>query len=91
MLYLKLNWFEPTWRKEVLDATNARGVDFTQITLVAHLPPLPVAVLGSRITSVQWAPDSRSERAKRTATLGLSVPSIVMTTSEVVEAGCSGG
>jgi hypothetical protein len=45
LLYLKLNWFEPTWRKEVLDATNARGVDFTQITLVAHLPPLPVAVL----------------------------------------------
>ena len=61
-----------------------------QSDAIERSTPLPVAVLGSRITSVQWAPDSRSERAKRAATLGLSVPSMVMTTSEVVEAGCSG-
>ena len=45
LLYLKLNWFEATWRREVLEATNARGVRFTEITLVSHLPPLPVAIL----------------------------------------------
>ena len=45
LLYLKLNWFEETWRREVLEATNARGVRFTEITLVSHLPPLPVAIL----------------------------------------------
>ena len=44
-MYLKLNWFEETWRREVLEATNARGVRFTEITLVSHLPPLPVAIL----------------------------------------------
>ena len=45
VLFLKLNWFEPKWRKEVLEATNQRGVNFTEITLVSHLPPLPVAIL----------------------------------------------
>ena len=33
VLFLKLNWFEPKWRKEVLEATNQRGVNFTEITL----------------------------------------------------------
>mmetsp|Transcript_21930 Transcript_21930/g.65751 ORF Transcript_21930/g.65751 Transcript_21930/m.65751 type:complete len:283 (+) Transcript_21930:346-1194(+) len=45
LLYLKLNWFEPTWQKEVLEATNARGIDFTSITLTAHIPSLPIALL----------------------------------------------
>mmetsp|Transcript_10241 Transcript_10241/g.30984 ORF Transcript_10241/g.30984 Transcript_10241/m.30984 type:complete len:369 (+) Transcript_10241:1595-2701(+) len=45
LLYLKLNWFEPTWRREVLDATNAKGIAFTEISLTAHCPALPIAVL----------------------------------------------
>ena len=45
LLYLKLNWFEETWRREVWRPRNARGVRFTEITFVSHLPPLPVAIL----------------------------------------------
>lgn len=45
ILYLKLNWFEETWQREVLDATNARGINFTEITLVAHILSLPVGIL----------------------------------------------
>jgi hypothetical protein len=44
VLFLKLNWFEETWRKEVLHEMNKR-LNFTEITLAAHLPSLPVALL----------------------------------------------
>ena len=45
VLYLRLNWFEPSWRREVLEPLQARGVPFRRITLTAHLTSLPVAAL----------------------------------------------
>ena len=46
VLFLKLNWFEDTWRTEVLAPTDARmRGTFTTITLTAHMLALPVAVL----------------------------------------------
>lgn len=44
LLFLKFNWFEPNWRREVLDMYDARGnKTFRKKILFTHLNQLPIA------------------------------------------------
>ena len=43
LLFLRLNWYEATWRRETLDPWLQRGLPIKVIVLVSHLASLPVA------------------------------------------------
>lgn len=46
LLFLKFNWFEPNWRREVLGMYDSRGnKTFRKKVLFTHLNQLPIAVL----------------------------------------------
>jgi hypothetical protein len=46
ILFLKYNWFEPQWRRDVLDVYLARGNhSFVPKILFTHLNQLPIALL----------------------------------------------
>jgi len=45
LLFLKFNYFEEKWREEVAKVVKRSGVPYFHLSLLAHLPSLPVAVL----------------------------------------------
>ena len=46
LLFLKFNWYEPAWRRDVLEMYLRRGNRaFVRKILVTHIPQLPIAVL----------------------------------------------
>jgi len=45
LLFLKFNYFEEKWRVEIAGTWARRGYPFFTVSLIGHLPSLPIAIL----------------------------------------------
>eukprot|EP00401_Gymnodinium_catenatum_P032131 CAMPEP_0117563840 /NCGR_PEP_ID=MMETSP0784-20121206/55713_1 /TAXON_ID=39447 /ORGANISM="" /LENGTH=246 /DNA_ID=CAMNT_0005361521 /DNA_START=76 /DNA_END=813 /DNA_ORIENTATION=+ len=45
LLFLKFNWFEEKWQTNVRRLWEGRGIPFGLLTLLSHIPSMPVGIL----------------------------------------------